>query len=164
MKTLQETYFREEKNLIYYHGSPKRFEQFSLRPNKRGKAIFLTDSLINAQFYGKFIYTVAVDPNIKLFDFQNTKHIEDLQNWVENYLIKQQQKKDYRKRESFHPFTWNKVLVGIKEGKYHFMGQPIITKALKSLKFDGWYEIETGWKQLGITNLKKLKILKVEEK
>jgi hypothetical protein len=43
------------------------------------------------------------------------------------------------------------------------MGHPIIAKALKALKYEGWYEVETGLLQVGITNVKRLKILGVQD-
>ena len=143
----------------YYHGSPKRFSQFRLNQWKRGKAIFLTDDFDDAQSYGRFVYTVKLDPGTNIFDFRSSSHINRLTTWVEAYLAKQP---PYR-GDNFYPFTQPQVLTGIKNGKWHYLSHPIITKALKALRFDGWYEIESGREQVGVSNTKKLEILDVTD-
>lgn len=143
----------------YFHGSPKQFSQFRLNQSRRGKAVFLTDSHTDAESYGRFVYTVELAANSQIFDYRSSTHMARLNTWVDKFLAKQ----DAYRGMSFHPYTRTTVLTGIENGKWHFLSHPIITKALKALKFDGWYEIEGGREQLGISNVKKLTILNVED-
>lgn len=149
---------------VYYHGSSKRFDQFSVRQSKRGKAIFLTEDPRDARSYGKFVYTLELDASTRLFDYQDPDHIAKLTAWVEAVLNKPTKSEDYRTRPSFYPFTWEKVLDSIKKGAYQALGHPIITTAIKALKFDGWHELENSHTaQVGIMNTNKIKVLDVHE-
>jgi hypothetical protein len=147
---------------VWYHGSDKKFDLFRLNQSRRGSAIFITDDEDTARSYGKYVYTLELDPSTKLFDFRDSTALAKLDQWVQHFLLEQEQVLP-RLRAGFYPFSWDQVLAGIKQGAYQHMGHPIIAKALKALKYEGWYEIETGLEQVGITNVKRLKILGVQD-
>jgi hypothetical protein len=150
---------------LYYHGSPKLFSQLRVQQSKGGPAVFITDDAANAKSYGKYLYTLALDAGTKLFDYRAQSDIARLSARIEALLTTPA--KSYGSGNSFYPYTWKSVLEGIKRGDYNHLGQPLVMKALKSLKYDGYYENENGtWsgvEQLAILNPKRLTILKVEE-
>jgi len=150
---------------LYYHGSPKLFSQFRVQLSKRGAALFITDDPDNAKSYGKYLYTLELDAGTKLFDYRDPSEVDRLRAVVEGYLAKPST--TYGSGPSFYPFTWERVLEGIKRGAYNAMAQPLVIKALKSLKYDGYQETEndswSGVEQIAILNPRRLTILKVEE-
>lgn len=67
-----------DNTMILYHGSPNKFNKFSLdnfrktsNMSDHGYGIYLTDSKSNAEFYSKggYIYKVEVDKDINLYDW-----------------------------------------------------------------------------------------------
>lgn len=158
MKTFIE--FLVESSVIMYHGSPNKFSSFSNRRIKRGQAIYLTPSKVYAKVYGKFVYTVRVLSN-NIFYFNNNSHFTLLKDKI-NDVLKKENQKPYNKGMSFYPFSEQDVLTGIKNGKWHFIEHPITIKALKLLKFDGFYEKEGMDENFGYFNHKNLEILSVD--
>lgn len=148
---------------VWYHGSDKKFDSFRLNQSRRGSAIFITDDKDEARSYGKYVYTIALDPSTKLFDFRDSTAIIKLDLWVQHFLLEQEKMLPHL-RAGFYPFSWGQVLAGIQQGAYQHLGRPIISKALKALKYEGWWEMENPHTlQVAITNVKRLKILGVED-
>ena len=152
----------KESSNIYYHGSDKKFDNFKLKFSKRGKAIFLTKDLWNAQGYGKYVYTVELATNAKIFNYNNALQLKELTQEILAFLEKEKTKRSDLKKD-FYPYTTSKVLGGISKGAYHFLGHPIVTDCLIKLKYDGWFELENSHTpQLAIFNIKKLNIVDVK--
>jgi hypothetical protein len=149
----------KEAKEIYYHGSDKKFDSFNIKTSKRGKAIFLTKDYDYAKIYGKYIYTVELDNTTKLFDYKDKLSLKKLEECILNYLELEKLKRSDL-RDSFYPFSVEKVFEGLSLGKYNFLGLPIVSLCLKKLKYDGWIELENASiEQIGVFNTKKLKIL-----
>ena len=111
-------------NKILFHGSDNIFTSFNIKKSKRGRAIFLTSSKIDAQSYGKNIYKVQVLRD-NLFNYNNNHDISLLMNCVDQYLILEKDK-PYSKRIDFYPYTKQQVFEGIKKGKWNFLAHPLI--------------------------------------
>jgi hypothetical protein len=153
----------QENLRIFYHGSDKKFDSFSTRFSKRGKAIFITENKEDARVYGKFIYTIMLDPHTKLFDFRDWTSLQKVKDTISFLLIKEEEK-PVQKQISFYPFTTMKAFEFIEEGMFTIMGHPLVIAALKKLKYDGYYEMEnTRQEQIGILNVDKLTIVSIEE-
>lgn len=146
-----------DENNILYHGTNSKIDNFSKRKIKRGEAIYLTPDIDNAKSYGDIIYKVAPIKN-NIFDFKKQEHVEKLEKEIIN-IIEDEKKKPYGKGLSFYPFTKDKVLTGVKEGKWNFLEHPIIIKAMKNLNYDGFISKEGQDINYGYFNPNNLKIV-----
>jgi hypothetical protein len=144
-------------NKILFHGSDNIFTSFNIKKSKRGRAIFLTSSKIDAQSYGKNIYEVQVLKD-RLFNYNNNQDFKSLITCVNQQLILEKDK-PYNKRIDFYPYTQQQVFEGIKNGKWNFLTQPLIILCLKKLKYNGYIELEGGRISYAFFNPADLKII-----
>jgi len=159
MKTFKQ--HLQESKVIMYHGSDGKFDSFSKRKIHRGSAIFLTPQKMVARSYGKYIYEVEVETN-NVFMFNNKNHLDRLEKKVDEILEKEN-KRPYDKRQGFYPYTRTQIMTGVKRGKWHIIEFPLIIRALKELKFDGFYALEGLDQNYGYFDPKNLKIIQQYE-
>ena len=150
------------KPLVMYHGTSESFEKFE--PGTR-KAIFVTSDPKFASGYATKRIDNFVDPNtgkkinlapnimplyvkaVNPFDYENPKHIDA----VMNRVVMEKRPKGWGDIDK------QNLRDNLELGRWGFIEDQNVQKAIKELGFDSFYVKEQGVKNLGVFDPKQLK-------
>jgi len=143
-----------------YHGGTANIKEINTGKSNFSKTFYLTDDAKYAKSFGgnkSVVNEIVVSPNAKIIDLRkpNEQQISRITDAINSKLAKNV---PYKKGISFHPFSSEQVIQGIKDGKAHFIELPEVKKIIKELGYDGMTTSEVPWaKNIGIWNKDVLK-------
>jgi len=140
---------------VLYHGGSK-IDSVKLGKSNFGKTFYLTDDATYAKSFGgnkSVVNEMVLDKSANLADMRkpSAELVSKIEEIVNAKLAKNVPYGE--KNFSFHPFSTEQVLKGIKGGKAHFAELSEIKTILKKLGYDGQITAEVPFaKNIGVWN------------
>jgi uncharacterized protein YjbJ (UPF0337 family) len=165
-----------KKGEILYHGGSK-IDQVETGKGNFSKTFYMTDDPNYAKSFGgskSVVNKMELSPNANLADMR--KPSEDLVSQIDQIASGTKTGKTFNIQKpdgkfvkvpetpkdsvSFHPYSKEQVIQGIRDGKAHFAELPEVKKILKQLGYDGQITSEVPYaKNVGVWNEKMVKPL-----
>lgn len=148
---------------VYYHGTPHKFSKWKLQGGKNlgPNAIFFSDSESAARYYAQGIGSgkdtsyikKAFLPDVKLFDYENSKDIAKLNKYIDDNYAKLIDELQY-----VEDYPIEKFKARLAKGDYSILEEAPIQDFIKSLGYDGFKIRDyTGANGFGIFDPSKIK-------